>query len=231
MNLNDLLENRLPLFKGQIPNARGDYGAFVCVMTPRDFLKLTATPEDLKRILADPFPDTEADYSSWKGNLTDYGRFPMPFLKVKFPSGKVFGHEGRHRAAMVMRQGGKAFPVMIYPYGEDRYEAMIRWIDDETDEDHRWSDIFDTEEEADDDVEQKWSEIGPNIYGKRTRVTVVPYGKLRGAPARSQPQNFEYAMWRVEDFPPCLFSQYNSYDRVCQFKVGLVKGYRHHRIK
>lgn len=65
-------------------------------------------------------------------SIEDYNRFSregetvlMPFLYVDLATGRVEGHEGRHRAAAVMNAGGTRLPVAII-LREDRGSVYYR---------------------------------------------------------------------------------------------------------
>jgi hypothetical protein len=235
-----ILEANLPLRPGVIKNSHGAYGAFVVVMSPYDFLELTTSNEAQLQAIKNgtdrdrPFPQPDDEYNKdHEGLSVTAGRFDMPFLYVQFPSGKVTGHEGRHRAAMVHRSGGKSFPVMIYPREDDRFLVRDIYRDDDWNE-HE----IDTEYHSRRDAEAHEYKLllsslhdEPMLNGwtyLKTKIKVLHGEKLRGAPARSVAA-YQYAAWKVEDFPKALVSQFNDWNKVTRFKVGLVKGYTHHR--
>lgn len=79
-------------------------------MRPSVFLQLTSTPEIRQQIEGDHLP------------LHLYNRFVKqgksdthPFLKIDYNSNaaRVVGHEGRHRAAALMKKGGDVMPVAL----------------------------------------------------------------------------------------------------------------------
>lgn len=235
MLLSDLFEAyRLPLIGGGIPNARGSYGAFLVTMNPDDFLKLTTSPRDLERILATPFPLDKDEYTQTHSynNGANYGRFPLPFLKVIFPSGKITGHEGRHRAAMIMRKGGDRIPVIIYPYEDLGWEAKYQYW---SDEDEGFVDVTTgphaSEQEARDSASADLLKYPEEDRG--SRIKALPHGsvQLKGSPSRSNRKEYCWAAWEKEDFPNQLVGQYDQSvvvgsDRI---NIGKIKGYRHYR--
>jgi len=100
------------------------------------FLEITTTPEMFREILDQAH--TLQKYNRWakigddddfyqhvnKGRNADnkeYGSIIMPFLKIyldKNGIGQIKGHEGRHRAAALLKSGQEYMPValMITPY-------------------------------------------------------------------------------------------------------------------
>ncbi len=225
MRWNEISEARLPLRRGEIPKARGSYGAFIITMHPADFLKLTTIDSsNIKTIMNRPFPDTPEQY--YDSTLKDYGKFEMPFLKVEFPSGKIFGHEGRHRSAMILKAGGDRIPVIIYPYSEEAYRGVIKFYDNEGYRQERSSDDdYPTREQAKEEVRKKYHDI-PEEDIIKISADWAGHNTLKGEPTRSD--GWDKAAWKISDFPHQLIGQFTPVV-VTDFKVGLVKGYRHFR--
>lgn len=213
---------RLPLKPDMINRARGSYGAFVITMRPEDFLKLTTVrDEEIDEIKNRKFPKDESD----PDHHAEYhnGRFELPFLMVEFPSGKILGHEGRHRAAMILAGGGDKFPVVIYPKSEMFYRGEGSYWDDSSGHDEKRyveTDNFASEEAAHHAIRAMLKDR--DVI--RSRVVSVGHNTLKGQPDRSE--DWEYAAWTREDFPKQLMGQYRHVV-VRDFQVGLVKGYRH----
>ncbi len=222
-------EARLPLRSGEIDKARGSYGAFIITMHPLDFLKLTTTSdENIAQIQNRSFPDTEEEY--YDPTLKNFGKFEMPFLNVSFPSGKVHGHEGRHRSAMVLKQGGTKVPVIIYPRTEDAWSGEATYYDDVGRKTYETKSGYPSRAEAEAAVIAELKQKGidqEDIY--RIKTPYVGGTTLKGEPTRSD--GWDKAAWKREDFPKQLigqdFSDTKSNVRVTNFQVGLVKGYRH----
>lgn len=234
MLLQDLFEASLPLVKNQMSKFRGSYGAFIITMNPADFLKLTTTGDDYERIMNRPFPWSKEEYENIFTNDKDFGRYEMPFLNVQFPSGRIFGHEGRHRSAMIMRQGGKSVPVVIYPYEDYTYVAHLSYIDYAADPDEEYPEPTEWESEAYKSrvdaraaLDAKKASLNPDdCYIRKERIETNYGGVLKGAPERSE--GWDRAAWKVSDFPDHLIGQYDDSIVVSNFRVGLVKGYHHH---
>lgn len=95
---------------------RGNKGIGYVIMPCIDFLKLTTTPafySDLMGDTIEPFSQREANKD----------RLLMPWLDIR-EDGKVIGHEGRHRAASLLKDGIKTLPVAIHlkdEYGHGNY--------------------------------------------------------------------------------------------------------------
>lgn len=235
MRLNELFEkHNLRLRRDTITTARGRYAAFIAVMSPEDFISLTTRDDvDISRIKsgAESRIHDEEEYLSLYGDDGQFGRYDIPFLHVQFPSGRVTGHEGRHRAAMVIQKGGTSFPVMIVPYSDEAYYADIFYIDDKDQDRKETLGPFgdpDSAESAASDFQKDAEAVNPEIYHFRTKIRDVGNAKLKGGPD-SVSSNFEYTKWKVEDFPSQLIGQFNETIRVSNFRVGLVKGYRHQK--
>ena len=234
-NFIDLVEANLKLRPDVIRKAHGAYGAFIVVMRPADFLDLTTSSvEELRQIKDKPFPIPDDKYNADHADLgLKAGRFDMPFLYVQFPSGKIVGHEGRHRAAMILASGGKSFPVMIYPRAQDQFLVKTTYMDDDWNE-HEVEDTFTDRDEANDHetkllLKHLKGEDPEGMTHQKTKVKTLQGDKLRGAPDRSS--GWQYAAWKVEDFPTQLVAQYHRYTSVpsSDMKIGIVKGYTHHK--
>ena len=222
---------RLPLDSGTIPRARGSYGAFITTMHARDFLRLTTLHDDhIEEIKSRSFPYSKEQYREVMGRDEGFGKFWMPFLNVAFPSGKVLGHEGRHRAAMILAHGGDLIPVIIYPKTDEEYLATVEYWDED---DGRYrklvtDDAYSTRKEALIDIKNKILRMGiPEDDLREIKTEFVGHSTLKGEPTRSQ--GWERAKWLVSDFPDQLIGQFNPSVVVPRnhFKIGLVKGYRH----
>lgn len=229
MHLRELFESfRLPITRGEIPRARGSYGAFVVSISTEDFLKLT-TPNQaaIDSIKARPFPADREAYVNDYGDDKNFGKYNMPFLKVSFPDGKIFGHEGRHRAAMVARKGGDRIPVIIYPYEDTGYEVTYKYWDESGYRQERTLTGFSDEESA-----HRAGEEALRAFPEDDRGRIKTHWSgnriLRGEQSRSNPEDWCYAAWKKEDFPKVLRGQYTDYE-TSDFRVGIVKGYHHHR--
>lgn len=77
-------------------------------MDPRDYLRLTIDEANVDAWIAHEGDEVQSleVYNSYNITL-------MPWLDVDMHSGKVVGHEGRHRAAACIKAGVKKFPVAI----------------------------------------------------------------------------------------------------------------------
>lgn len=210
---------RLPLKKGVIPASRGFYGALVAVMRPEQFIRLTTKNEAEFQQIMDQTTNGLDKY--------DKQQYGIPFLDVNMTDGRIYGHEGRHRAAMVFKAGGDKFPVVIVLR---RTKWIVSWeIEDEglSDDEALQSKTFYDEDEAQTFMfEQKLAAIGSNI----NNVQMRRYSDtMKGSPAASDPSNWKYAPYRPDDLPPILRGQFNQYITVKtdKMKRGPVKGYSH----
>jgi len=105
-----LTEKHLPLSKQGVKQSFSRYPGLVAVMDPKDFIRLTTTSDkEFNEIFKN-----NSDYNFV--DKFDKDEYQMPFLEVILDSGKIIGHEGRHRAAIIAEHGGTHFPVMVYFY-------------------------------------------------------------------------------------------------------------------
>ncbi len=231
VKLTDLYEYRLPLIAQQVRRIRGSYAGFIITMRCEDFLRLTTTSDDqIETIKQRPFPYTKDEYEEVMTHTTNFGRYDLPFLNVSFPSGKVKGHEGRHRTAYVMSRGGDRVPVVIYPKEEDSFTPEVIYYDEEGHRTERRIDGHYTKREDAEKAAQKYADsLSDDCSVMKVRAGYQWGGTLRGAPDRSSREDWQHSAWRVEDFPKQLIGQERESVIVTDFKVGLVKGYHHHR--
>lgn len=248
MRYRDIIEQRLPLTKRAYRRFGGEYPAFIIVLDPHDFVRLTSeTDEEIKSIYDREFPMPNDEYVGRGG--TEPGRFDMPYLFVEYPTGVIRGHEGRHRAAMVAKQGGKSYPVVVSMREPARYEVSYEIM---------YHPVFDPKtgeliEKEDEEKVEEWPDTPEfearlaelrKLHDARTdfeaanergysiwdlKVTRHRGGRLRGHPERSDFDEYEYAAWRIEDFPKQLIGQYDHSVVVTDFRVGLAKGQDHYR--
>lgn len=234
MRYQEIFEARrtLPLSKGAIPRARGSYGALIAVMAPMDFLMLTtlnaAQHDEISRAAVTSLDDYN-DNESGDFNKSDHGG--LPYLNVGYPSGQITGHEGRHRAAMVLKAGGTSFPVMLYFHADTQYAVTYEKYDAKEDvgedEVEMFADIATAEQRAaeiiafNQDDEQPYSYHGIKV---RTRAGAT----LKGQPDRSDASNWKHAAWAPSDMPEYLIGQYRPIKiPASHMRVGIVKGYNH----
>jgi hypothetical protein len=220
-------------------NARNNHDALLVVMNPMDFLKLTTPDDDELQSIIDKVDRSLADYNSGVGEYNK-SNYNLPYLNVLWPSGKIVGHEGRHRAAMVYKEGGKSFTATI-SFRQD-YSYFVTWeqtdengdeVLDEHGEPKMFSQPFPTLQSASAfkrEIENEWR--APDYdwsQGTKSRVKVVTNGGniLRGHPERN---NFNvhpwvYGKWTPADMPPALIGQYNDSIRIptSRMKIGVVR--------
>lgn len=153
MKADEIYEKRLPLSKHAYPNSRGRKASFVVVMSPQDFIRLTTRNEDAYNNIIN---STKVDLDQYKSGDNEYHNidsYYMPFLNVS-SNGRVLGHEGRHRAAMILKAGGDKFPCTIHLFTPDEFQLRYAWHDWDKDEEHVEFETFASYEEAEDRVEE-----------------------------------------------------------------------------
>lgn len=244
MRYRDLVESTLKLLPGETKRMRGSYGAFVITMHPEDFLKLTCHPNgDYDRIAAKPFPQTEEEYETFWGHKEEYGRFSMPFLTVEWPSGQIRGHEGRHRAMMIMKQDGKSFPVTIFLRHPHEYEVTYDAWNVETDETEKKSEDFGTDyaaaharmeelEMLNQQRRKAWDDgsiSDHDVVYQRIKMETHRFDVIKGSPSHEGADPWDRKPYRIDDMPKQLIGQYDPSVSVSDYRVGLLKGYKHFR--
>ena len=223
--LTTLARKHLPLRKEGLREARSTYAAFIITMHPMDFLKLTTV--DQKEIF-DIIREADVSLDEFhKGSDPDFNknRYFMPYLGIYYPSGAVYQHEGRHRAARVLKAGGKSFPVAINCRQTESY--LVTWEESYLpDNKSEYKEkLFDNRVEFKKFYEalkikyDNWQRNpdGISIYG-------LDYKNIMGKNYRLHPEKRD---WTKNDFPDQLIGQYNSHIIIpkSKIKVGLVKGY------
>lgn len=215
--LHYVLAARLPLKKGVIPNARGFYAALVVTMDPRDFIRLTVRSEaEVGRII-----------ENTKVGLRDYNKaeYFMPFLDVNYSDGRVLGHEGRHRAAMIIKEGGTVFPVLI-AFRQKYFGVRYELDDDEAEDEGMKREEFTSLVERNHRLLELRDQDGVQALEPYDYVTT-----LKGSPDGSDPSRWRYAPFKPSDMPRYLVGQFNAglVIPTAGMKIGVVKGYRHFR--
>jgi len=123
-------------------------GIGIYPMTPIDFLRLS-TPNQafIKDLMA-----ASKDLDFYNSPEVQKGMYVHPFIEFDNNTGKVTAHEGRNRAAAVIKAGGSVFLVALFPRPGHRehvkselpttllgefsnfkydldYDKMIEWVD------------------------------------------------------------------------------------------------------
>jgi hypothetical protein len=102
--------------------ARGNKNQLIILINPMDFLKLTSPPGEIETFMR----NTQG--------LLAYNRYAksgeniiMPFLRILVNGiyGKVTAHEGRHRAAAVIKAGGDWMRVAVELKANRDYEPQM----------------------------------------------------------------------------------------------------------
>src|SRR4051812_47598670 len=113
----------LPQKKGNARIAASNYAALIAVMDPRVFIRLCVETDQRLADILTTVDVSLADFRAGKHTEFNPLMYNMPFLEVFYPEGRVRGHEGRHRAARVLKAGGTKFPVTIYFRAPHRFSV------------------------------------------------------------------------------------------------------------
>jgi hypothetical protein len=226
---------RLPLRKGVVNGMRGEYAALVVVMDPNDFIRLTTPESEVQQIYKDKFALSVRDYDQGTDTSFNKNMYNMPFLIVTHATGQVEGHEGRHRAAMVAKEGGKRFPCVILfrtpAVFELTYSKSHKWDDEEdaTREEHQFTNREEVKTFTD-ELEKLNHDANHDYWYSNFDTEALGRTKMRGSP-RSDTTKWEYDAWTPEDMPDQLIGQYDPLVIVpkSRMKVGVVKGYSHYK--
>lgn len=235
MRLFELFERKhLPLRKGALQNMRGSYAAFIVVMRPKDFVRLTT--ENLKsyhRIFDDEFASLD-DYAAKKHPDYNPDMYNMPFLRIDYETGKVMAHEGRHRAAMVAKAGGDKFPCVFMFELKTLYQLVYQTENRETGVKQNHVEDYDREYKADDrikELRQTFRDDDHPVWYDDFEVNIVRSGgQMKGSP-KSDSSTWTFKAWEPSDMPPVLVGQYDESVIVptSDMKFGPVKGYNHYK--
>ena len=101
-------EDRLNyIIRGSVNDYSDNYArSYITKITPQQFLDLTTTPEGLQRLESE---STELNPEQLKGEQQNI------FLRVDMETGKVLGHEGRHRMIALRNAGVNNVDIEIIP--------------------------------------------------------------------------------------------------------------------
>lgn len=104
-----------------------DYAkAYAAILSPSDFLSLTATSEDLTAIELDTATKDRYNHGNIDAELL--GNVDAPRLYVNLKTGQVENHEGRHRMSLLSNAGIDSVSVVIVPYSQtsqEKYHTKI----------------------------------------------------------------------------------------------------------
>ena len=100
--------NDLKITDRMLQQAKSNKSVGWLYLDPTQFLSLTVTESNVFDWIERELPETKsvADYNSYQTL--------MPWLDVDVETGKVVGHEGRHRAAACIKDSVKRLPVAIH---------------------------------------------------------------------------------------------------------------------
>jgi hypothetical protein len=89
--------------------ARANHAVGVIIVAPWDFLRLTTTNDAHRKLIQSQALDLD-QYNRWslEGEIV-----AAPYIDVDI-NGRVVSHEGRHRAAAMMKREYGQMPVVVY---------------------------------------------------------------------------------------------------------------------
>lgn len=90
---------------------------YLTKINPKDFLKLTSSENYFETIKNNTL---ELDLEKIEGSkyVAD-----MMYLDIDLETGKVRGHEGRHRMSALENEGYELVDIVVFPYNYDKYHA------------------------------------------------------------------------------------------------------------
>lgn len=109
--LNDVIEESVA--KGENNYAKH----YITTMSPDEFLLMTASPYIWNTLEKDKF-DLDLNQLNKAHNVAS-----MIYLDIDLRTGKVTGHEGRHRAYALKNAGYKKMDVVVWPSNYDKSNA------------------------------------------------------------------------------------------------------------
>lgn len=104
--------NSLTITPKMLDNARSNKCVGWLYLNPIDFLRLTTTKPNVFDWIKQEQSDTKS-LAEYNGFTSSGDSIHMPWLDVDRHTGKVVGHEGRHRAIAVYVADSRKFPVAI----------------------------------------------------------------------------------------------------------------------
>jgi hypothetical protein len=108
MKIRDLLKEQLVVSKRAYEVARGNKIQMIVEMSPHKFLTLTADAQQRDSIVQ------RAQSVDFYNDLMNKGEIlVMPFLVIDLKNATIVGHEGRHRAAALIKMGSDVMTVGI----------------------------------------------------------------------------------------------------------------------
>lgn len=225
MRLNDLLEHRttMPFGRHSLSTASAGRAAFVCVMAPEDFIRLTVETDEQYNQIID---ETKLGLQDYIEQERDKHYLHPPFLDVEIETGRVRSHEGRHRAAMVIKEGGKTFTCVIYMKEKIQHKVSYTIVHDDTYDEHKFEEYFSTSDEAYAFID-KYGSYSPDqvsLIMDKLNVSklesmdylatsfkhdIVGGGKMKGSPDHND-DPWVRMPWRNEHFPQQFVGQFNK---------------------
>lgn len=231
MHCNELFEARktLPLNKDVMAIARDRRTSLLVVMSPLDFLRLTTADQaGIDQIFSNEFASLDAynrklspDEES-QDPLYHKSMYYMPYLNVRWPSGIVTGHEGRHRAAMVAKAGGTNFPVAVRFSSEMHYVLRYEQVNHETEESEDKYETFVDLETA----KQRSKELKALNKAYDQPDSYAYYDvKLDTVGGDVMRKHSEQRAWKPSDLPAQLIGQFNPSIVIptSRMRAGVVK--------
>jgi len=112
-----ILAAELKINERQVANAVSENSFGWAEMHPNDFLLLTT--DDAVDLATIKNSAKEVEFYNRAGSIIH------PFIGFDLKTGKLDGHEGRHRAAAVLKSGGTSLPVALYARYDGKYRPDV----------------------------------------------------------------------------------------------------------
>lgn len=90
---------------------------YLTKINPKDFLKLTSS-EDYFVAIKNNTLELDLEKIEESKYVAD-----MMYLDIDLETGKVRGHEGRHRMSALENEGYELVDIVVFPYNYDKYHA------------------------------------------------------------------------------------------------------------
>ena len=115
-----ITKSDLPIYKKQIYRTlKEDAPTLICLINPKNFIYLTVGNITTKENVMQAANISLLEYT--------HEHVKIPRLKMFLYSGRIISHDGRHRAAMLIKASKKRFPVFITLYVLQKIKGVWKY--------------------------------------------------------------------------------------------------------